>query len=253
MEQVLEIIQAAIPRDDNNDSGDIEIPLDALDTFTLRKLQKFIEDNAPKKKPPSSGGSMVATAPLLQRQSSSSSTKGDPTAKKPRKSNVGTPKGQHAGGAPLLSGGGHNDLSLFDHDNEELLFSTDCFDELRGGSQQSAGVPEHQQAANGHSSGDVFSFDQQQHASENSNEGFMRGGRPRAGSLDEDFEDLLDIKSPGNGNADITVHNPEAWQMSSAAANGGNGDASEPRSSLWESAAQEMQAKRAKEEENRLF
>ena len=43
MEQVLEIIQSALPpREDDND-GEIEIPLDALDTFTLRKLQKFIE------------------------------------------------------------------------------------------------------------------------------------------------------------------------------------------------------------------
>jgi hypothetical protein len=42
MEQVLEIIQAALPPSDDNE-GEIEIPLDALDTFTLRKLQKFID------------------------------------------------------------------------------------------------------------------------------------------------------------------------------------------------------------------
>ncbi len=43
MEQVLEIIQAAIPKNENGEDGEIEVPLDALDTFTLRKLQKFIE------------------------------------------------------------------------------------------------------------------------------------------------------------------------------------------------------------------
>ena len=45
MEQVLEIIQSALPPREGgeDDEGEIEIPLDALDTFTLRKLQKFIE------------------------------------------------------------------------------------------------------------------------------------------------------------------------------------------------------------------
>jgi hypothetical protein len=43
MEHVLNIIQDALPPRDNDDDAEIEIPLDALDTFTLRKLQKFIE------------------------------------------------------------------------------------------------------------------------------------------------------------------------------------------------------------------
>jgi hypothetical protein len=43
MPHVLNIIQSALPPRENDDEGDIEVPLDALDTFTLRKLQKFIE------------------------------------------------------------------------------------------------------------------------------------------------------------------------------------------------------------------
>jgi hypothetical protein len=46
MEQVLEIIQAALPPQGEDDTGEIEVPLDALDTYTLRKLQKFIVDNS---------------------------------------------------------------------------------------------------------------------------------------------------------------------------------------------------------------
>jgi hypothetical protein len=43
MPHVLNIIQSALPPRENDEDGDIEVPLDALDTFTLRKLQKFIE------------------------------------------------------------------------------------------------------------------------------------------------------------------------------------------------------------------
>ena len=43
MPHVLNIIQSALPPRENEEDGDIEVPLDALDTFTLRKLQKFIE------------------------------------------------------------------------------------------------------------------------------------------------------------------------------------------------------------------
>jgi hypothetical protein len=43
MEEVVEIIQAAIPPESRADSEEIEIPLDELDTYTLRRLQKFVE------------------------------------------------------------------------------------------------------------------------------------------------------------------------------------------------------------------
>jgi hypothetical protein len=40
---VLSIIQSALPPLDNDVDGDIEVPLDALDVLTLRKLQRFVE------------------------------------------------------------------------------------------------------------------------------------------------------------------------------------------------------------------
>lgn len=43
MLEVVEIIRQVIPADSSKeDSDDIEIPLDELDTATLRKLQKFV-------------------------------------------------------------------------------------------------------------------------------------------------------------------------------------------------------------------
>jgi len=50
MEYVIEIIQAAIPQDQNGNE-DMEVPLDALDTLTLRKLQQYVEKNLNKKAP----------------------------------------------------------------------------------------------------------------------------------------------------------------------------------------------------------
>jgi hypothetical protein len=43
MVEVVEIIRQVIPADSGKeDSDEIEIPLDELDTATLRKLQKFV-------------------------------------------------------------------------------------------------------------------------------------------------------------------------------------------------------------------
>ena len=48
MEQVLLIINSVLPAKDQesvqqSNNNDIEIPLEILDTFTLRKLQQFVE------------------------------------------------------------------------------------------------------------------------------------------------------------------------------------------------------------------
>ena len=43
MQQVVDIIQDAIPPEKRGEGDEIEIPLDELDTFTLRKLQSFVE------------------------------------------------------------------------------------------------------------------------------------------------------------------------------------------------------------------
>ena len=43
MQQVVDIIQDAIPPEKRGEGDEIEVPLDELDTFTLRKLQSFVE------------------------------------------------------------------------------------------------------------------------------------------------------------------------------------------------------------------
>merc|ERR1711871_1148846 len=51
MEKVVEIIQAAMPPDRPDNGEEVEIPIDELDTATLRRLQEFVEG---KKRPPAS-------------------------------------------------------------------------------------------------------------------------------------------------------------------------------------------------------
>ena len=43
MTRVVEIIQSAIPPSNRGDSDEVEIPLDELDTKTLRKLQEYVQ------------------------------------------------------------------------------------------------------------------------------------------------------------------------------------------------------------------
>ena len=72
MEKVVEIIQAAMPPDRPDNGEEVEIPIDELDTATLRRLQEFVEG---KKRP---------TAPVAA-----------PPAKKSKVSPSGPPKGTY--------------------------------------------------------------------------------------------------------------------------------------------------------------
>jgi len=227
METVLDIIQAAIPKNNGDESGDIEVPLDALDTFTLRKLQKFIEEQGPKKKAPSA-------MPPLQRQSSATSTKSaDPNAvKKPRKS---ASKANVSGGMLL----GDAEFDLLHED--DFLFSTDSFEELR--SQQmdvshSTPAPTSSSAAPPLASYPPInhntSFEAEisrQASSAPVNDDYRR---QRAGSLDEDFEDLVGgSKTETSGGWEpVTSHTV---------------------SSLFADAAASMQAKKESEDSGRFF
>lgn len=56
MQQVVEIIQAAVAASGQSYDDDVEIPLDDLDTFTLRRLQRFVEQDATDRRKRSSGG-----------------------------------------------------------------------------------------------------------------------------------------------------------------------------------------------------
>ena len=53
LEKVVEIIQAGMPAGRTDDNGDeVEIPIDELDTSTLRRLQEYVEANTKKKPGP---------------------------------------------------------------------------------------------------------------------------------------------------------------------------------------------------------
>jgi len=188
MEHVLNIIQDALPPRENDDDAEIEIPLDALDTFTLRKLQKFIEvtllvlyffifsmknfltafhlfplfsqDNSEKKK---------RAPPALQRQSSgggaaqrsSSSGGGDGQApKRARKPSAAKMQAQQGGGGMLggdmdLHGG---ELELFQDEGEEMLFEPDSFEELKAHAQRDAQHEHHGQGQDHHNHHDDADF-----------------------------------------------------------------------------------------------
>lgn len=45
IQHVIEIVRAALPAN-RGDDDDVEIPIDDLDTLTLRKLQRFVEVNS---------------------------------------------------------------------------------------------------------------------------------------------------------------------------------------------------------------
>mmetsp|Transcript_35169 Transcript_35169/g.35812 ORF Transcript_35169/g.35812 Transcript_35169/m.35812 type:complete len:906 (-) Transcript_35169:213-2930(-) len=67
MAKVVDIIQSALPPSDREDSDEVEIPLDELDTKTLRKLQDYVQNVptiqsiAPKRKRQSSTGNSNIT------------------------------------------------------------------------------------------------------------------------------------------------------------------------------------------------
>lgn len=117
MEQVLDIIQRALPPGKEEDGGEIEVPLDALDTLTLRRLQAFIEDHGvgeKKKRPFATMSPQQQAAPRRVQQK----------AKKSRPS----PSPQH----PL---GGEDDLPFFE-DEDDLLFAADTFEEQSAGNKE---------------------------------------------------------------------------------------------------------------------
>lgn len=131
MEQVLVIIEDSLPADQRDQGEEIEVPLDALDTFTLRKLQRFIDDNSEKKKRP----------PAAQRQSTGAGNaqRGESAPKRPRKS-ASTSKLPSGGGMGQGHLGMHHSHEDFE-DNfepEDMLFAPDSFEELKAHAQRDA-------------------------------------------------------------------------------------------------------------------
>jgi TolA-binding protein len=103
MDELVQIIRNGLPDEKKNDDIS-EVPLEILDTLTLRKLQKFVKEHAAVKKRPSS---------------SIPRTKSEPSLKKSKKSAGGA----DGFGAPVATE--HGDIDLFDHN--ELLLENEKF------------------------------------------------------------------------------------------------------------------------------
>jgi Bromodomain extra-terminal - transcription regulation len=116
MQQVVDIIQDAIPPEKRGEGDEIEIPLDELDTFTLRKLQSFVEVSPSTMRPLPSfnlfiiaviSSSIGTNHPMsycalqehnAKKKPNASSKEGALSVKKPRKD-----KAPVASGRPLIS------------------------------------------------------------------------------------------------------------------------------------------------------
>lgn len=106
LEGVIEIIRAALP--DNSDSENIEVPIDSLDTLTLRKLQQYIAQK--------NGGKIKSRHSFSSSSYSPGGTKLERPAKKPRKS-----KSNPNLSSPAMI---HEEDAFFGHD-DALLFTTE--------------------------------------------------------------------------------------------------------------------------------
>jgi len=146
MAKVVEIIQAAhSPSGQRGEDEEIEIPLDELDTYTLRKLQDFVNDSlgSSKKKRPS-----TSATPGVGRSQGGATTKSEPSSKRPKKEQPGDGKSAYGysalvgsavpdnsvdslsgivGAPPESAAGGDDDHVLFNS------FDEDSGDELSDG------------------------------------------------------------------------------------------------------------------------
>eukprot|EP01041_Mallomonas_annulata_P003008 gene3008-5891_t len=84
MARVVDIIQSAMPPSDKDDNDEVEIPLDELDTKTLRKLQDYVQ-NIP---------TIQTMAPKRKRQSTGNTPKGSGSSSNGHKDSAKRAKGK---------------------------------------------------------------------------------------------------------------------------------------------------------------
>lgn len=129
LEELVKIIRDGLPDEKKNDDIS-EVPLEILDTLTLRRLQKFVKESVPAKKRPAS------TIPRA---------KSEPSLKKSKKAS-----GSGADGLGNVPGTAeHNDIDLFDHN--ELLMENDKFVAPEETSMVTPGVENHNNSINSNS------------------------------------------------------------------------------------------------------
>ena len=141
MSQILEIIQSSHTVKQQGDE-EIEVPLDELDTYTLRKLQRFVEDNTEKKR---RGPPFGAARPTSSSSTSSSSAVAEREPGQKRQYNKTGQYSKHNQALPSPRKPSHAvskehylqpvqdpQESMYGEtpvdDNEELLFEADSFE-----------------------------------------------------------------------------------------------------------------------------
>jgi len=132
MEQVVEIIQAAMPN--KGEGEEIEIPLDDLDTLTLRKLQAYVASCTGKKKKQRPPGA-IPKKPRASNANGVRSPAGAPNSKGKQGS---VDQLQHSNSYSSAAGeihethiapDSHGQMNIVDPD-DHLLFSPDTLEEM---------------------------------------------------------------------------------------------------------------------------
>lgn len=149
MQQVVDIIQDAIPPEKRGEGDEIEIPLDELDTFTLRKLQSFVEVSTSIQTPLLPFNLFILDSILvtsnhlmLYHASQEHNSKKKPNAptkegalsvKRPRKDKAPVSSGRPAISAPKrLPGSTSSSALASQYGSEERISSTDPETDSRG-------------------------------------------------------------------------------------------------------------------------
>jgi hypothetical protein len=125
MAEIINIIKSVHNTDG---SEDVEVPLDELDTLTLRKLQKVIEDHEKKKRPSSSSSGAAVKKPRKSgggKQAAPSTQAGAPAAA----SSVAV----EATSVPAPSSSLDMPGMAVVEEHADLLFNVESFDELNTG------------------------------------------------------------------------------------------------------------------------
>eukprot|EP01038_Epipyxis_sp_PR26KG_P013262 gene13262-17768_t len=236
MENIISIIQAALPNSGTND--EFEVPLDALDTYTLRKLQKFIEEYNDKKK----RHVIERTVSYSAVEHSNSNKRQRKNPPKDRNSLQSIPPSQPV--RSLTTGAIHEDML----DDEHFLFSSD---ELTASFHKDDEEDNNHENNNDNSNNQLYSMSQD-------------------GEV-EDFDAMLNVNSKSAkqvveevNNSNNTNMNTDAWTKRTTSAaysqkefnsnlnddnsnnkntNTYNNNNDSSQNSLWSSAADEMMKK----------
>mmetsp|Transcript_19959 Transcript_19959/g.27509 ORF Transcript_19959/g.27509 Transcript_19959/m.27509 type:complete len:801 (-) Transcript_19959:290-2692(-) len=235
MEQVLEIIQAAMPSEHNGENDEeIEVPLDSLDTFTLRKLQKFIEENGDKSDKKKRGPSIEEPAKRAKKP------KKDGNGGKGSKTSVNTAFAVRPAQVEAIDKSPSNHYSIDDNllndESADLLFT--------------------------HEDEDFSDFEMDISHKENTHQMEQHPGKSHTNSVDNkiieaenELEELLGVDNAETQS--IEIEDSSAWAstikktttnesaLGESSVDSGLTEKEDSSSSIWKHSAEEIRAKRA--------